>query len=298
MTLQMSARKGAMAAHRAAAAVSLSCLAIALSAGSALAGTAYQNGFNDPVGDEWSIQQITTSPSGEKFLGTMASEKLSLKLNKLVDHSHIVLACDLLVIGDWKGSTQQPPQKISIIIEGKKVVLDATFANEAGPGDRLSVQSYPYDANTKLTSVAGSGAYTIGTLGYHKIGGRGKDTIYRLVFTVQHSGPELTIEFEGAGLPESGAAVWGLDNVVVETFMFDLDAGFSPDLFGPGFGGPAGYGGSGGIGSNPLRDIPPNTGGGGGGDGGGGGGTPPHVPAPGAGVVLGLAGWSASRRRR
>ncbi|MBL0871712.1 MAG: hypothetical protein IBJ18_14165, partial [Phycisphaerales bacterium] len=241
--------RGAIQTASAVAAIAL----LAGFAGTSRANLAYQASFSKPVGDEWSIRQVSTAPSGEKFLGTLAGEKASLKLGKLADHSHAVIALDLIIIGNWKGSSAKVPHKVVITIDGKRVVLDSTFANDDG-SRRLS-QSYPYDVSFGVSSVPGSGAYTVGALGYGNTPGGGdvgNDSVYRLVFTIDHGGPTMDIDIEAQGLPEDGTAVWGIDNVAIELFKFNLESGaaslFTPESFSFG----SNYGSNNGIG--PLTD--------------------------------------------
>lgn len=281
----------------AAAIVTAACLAPA-----ALADLGYQNAFIKPIGEEWSSGSLETSPTGESFLGGLRNGSATLTIPKLNRHTHMVIAFDLYVIGDWRGRFGKDHHNFSLQLDDGRELLDTSFANpDAESG---FTQSYPEPFGDG-DHVGGEGAFRSNTLGF--VDGATslpRDNVYRIVLTVPHSSPTATLTFRAVNLPEITDASWGLDNVAIETYDMDNDTTSPPVAFSAGvdMGGFT-------LGSNPYNNPVPgggdSGGDGGGGGGGGGGGNPPpppgepnQVPAPTSALVLSLGLAAAGRRRR
>ncbi len=275
-------------------------------------GGAYSNNFDLLPREGWTEPRLTTSPSGESFLGPYDNEATELAITGLNEHTHLVLAVDLLVIGPW-GDTVPPGlesmQTWSLRVDDNDATLDSSFSNlrGEGPGADLPgvLQSYPDMAGGRVHDAT-RGSFTTNTLGY-TIRGE-SDTTYRLIVTAKHSGPVAKIRFAGAGL-RAGAHRWGIDNLHVFTYtMNPSEEGVDADVMGPGTVADFALRGFVAPGTNPESPYgnPPKRGGGGGGGGGppgggGGGGPPPpfmSVPAPGPAALIAAGALMMARRER
>ena len=161
-----------------------------------------------PAGAEWGGSSVTTSPSGERFLGTWSTGDVTLTLTDLPEHDEVVVEFDLYVIGSWNGHGE-PATGIDAMTfsTGDGVLLATTFSN--GPED---VQAYP-GAYPGTSNAALSGASGAANLGYVNDDGEDDDARYRVSFTIPHTGSSL--EFTAAGETTSAQELWGLDNVRV-----------------------------------------------------------------------------------
>src|SRR5437016_5141924 len=85
--------------------IGVGCLVLAADA--ARAGTpVYANDFEKGVGKEWSSDKVEATPRDMRhFLGPFASEKMTLKLEKLPPHQYVHVSLDLFIIGTWDGNT-------------------------------------------------------------------------------------------------------------------------------------------------------------------------------------------------
>ncbi len=271
----------------------------------------YTSTFDDPAGLQWSEGRLATAPKGERFLGTFGNESVKLALDNLPDHTHVVIALDLYIIGPWGGIGPLDPEGIpqalahewSMLLDKGEPVLRATFSNDDTFAGRQ--QSYP-DA-IEVRNPARRGAFKINELGYNDpFSLAPRDSIYRLYFTVKHSGPTATFTFAATGLNDDTVQRWGIDNVAIETYdmsplnMGDIDptgALHGGGLMGGGggdtnagpvgdpLGGPMGGGTppskKRGVDGNPPPTPPPST-----------------IPSPGAAVLLLMGGAAAAIRRR
>lgn len=295
----------------------VACLMVAAAAGLGVAGgahgqVAYQNAFLEAPSEtgsgQWSAGSLATSPSGQQFLGGFSNTATSLTVDRLPEHTHVLIGMDLVLIGAWTGNSGSGkagasvvPTRIRITTSDGNVLLDASFANE--DGTFTLTQSYPDPLRQDAKYNAGQGAWSNNQLGFTDAAtGSPRDSVYRVFFSFPHTSARVTVTIEADGLTE--AASWGLDNVVVETFMVPLESNLALGELGR----LASLGSGGGSGGSPAtggidKPGPSLGGGGGGGDGGGGGGggdpTPPTpVPGPGAAVIVTIGGAIALRRRR
>jgi hypothetical protein len=270
----------------------------------------YMNPFVRQPGKEWNVHDTETSPSGETFLGRMHNQTASLTVRNFPQHTHMVVAADVIVVGDWQGNAPDP-SRFGIKLSDGTVVLATSFATDGGAVD--ATQDYPGGSNGR--NLPGAGAAGVGTLGYKDAKtGAARDAVYRLVFTLPHTSAQETISFTVSGLRgDVSSASWGLDNVTVNTYdsanpiMFTAGGGGTAlgDAGALAMGNPSG-GTLGGyhqgdpLGNNPLiphdpgefPHLPDDPGGG------GGGGNPPVAPAPGALPALLVGAAVAMRRNR
>ncbi len=271
----------------------------------------YMNPFVRAPGSEWNVQKFETSPSGEMFLGRLHNQTASLTVKNFPQHTHMVLAADVVVVGDWQGNAPDP-SKFSIKLSDGTVVLATSFATDGGASD--ATQDYPGGSNGR--NLPGAGAAAVGSMGYKDAKtGVARDAVYRLAFTIPHTAAKETISFTVSGLRgDESKASWGLDNVSVSTFDAANPAGYAAgggntalgDAGALASGNPSG-GTIGGysrfdpLGNNPY--IPPTKPGEfphlpDGGGGGGGGGGPPVAPAPGTLPAILVGAAVAARRNR
>jgi hypothetical protein len=175
--------------------------------------TVYTQDFENPVGGEWSNTAREATPvGGREFLGRFGNGTVRLSLNTLPPHSVVTVSFNLFVIQSWDGEgtcNSSGPDLWNFAIPGVRTLLNTTFANFNG-----CAQSFP-DNFGAGSHPAYTGAAEIYTLGYSWLGTR-TDGVYRLTFTVPHSGSSIAMDFTGANLQGVGDESWGLDDVVVE----------------------------------------------------------------------------------
>jgi RHS repeat-associated protein len=191
--------------------------------------TVYQNDFQGSVGSEWSNTTVSTSPSGEKFLGQFDNNTVTLTLGSLPAHSSLTISFDLYIIRTWDGNnTTNGPDHWSLSVAGGPTLLDTTFSNNDGqnglPNERQAYPgSYPGASNPPRT-----GAVANNTLGY-KYNGNVIDATYHLTFTFPANSNSVTFKFAGSNLQGVTDESWGLDNVSVtadqtQTYQYDDDS--------------------------------------------------------------------------
>lgn len=173
--------------------------------------TLYFKDFNaGPAGSEWSTAQVSTSPSGQRFLGELGNSSTTLSLDSLPAHTQLVLDVDIYIIDSWNGNGGQgsasAPDIIEISVVGGAVLKRTTFSNK--PSD---VQAFPGDYPGGV-NPAGTGALGKSTLGYDQDPDHFGDSSYRLRLTFNHTGGSIAIRF--ASQQTSGQNErWGIDNV-------------------------------------------------------------------------------------
>ncbi|MGQ0627113.1 MAG: hypothetical protein ACT4PL_03325 [Phycisphaerales bacterium] len=205
----------------------LLALAIALAAAlpaHAQTGTHVQESFEEEILGNWSLPRRAIAPRGQNFLGTYANETNSLFVGDLPEHSHIVIAVDLYIIGPWRGSGTAEdllagftPCNWSLRVDDGREIVNSTFSNDTTPFG--AEQTYPRSTSER-PGRAMAGAFKIGSLGYPLTrDDRPQEAVYRLLYTLKHSGGSVRLDFTGSGLTDG--QVWGLDNLVVETYVQD-----------------------------------------------------------------------------
>lgn len=278
---------------------------VMMTAAALAGGASYSSTFDAFPAEGWSDPRWETAPTGQKFLGPYDNETTTLTISNLQDHTHVVIAVDVYIIGGWAGNEGELPSELSVTLDEDEQIFVATFSN-AEPGHGAT-QSYP-DGDLRAAHPARHGAFNTNTLGYlDRAGADLPDSTYRLVLSAKHSGPIANLKFRGSGLDPKTGARWALDNVSVYTYA--MANAPSADVFGrtealtDGFGGNTSGGslgfnppsGRGGIPGGPPPSMP--------------GGPPedppppnpndnPVIPSPGGATVGALALWWVSRRRR
>lgn len=155
-------------------------------------------------GSEWSSTIISTTPAGDRtFLGEFSNETVNLSIQALPTHSKVTVSFDLYVLNGWDGNGPFGPNRFSLTAAGVPPLLDTTFSNTQ------SSQSYP--GNYPSKNAAGTGALERNTL-FYPMG----DSVYRLKYTFNHTGPSLLLSFGADGLSGTSNEAWGLDNVEVQ----------------------------------------------------------------------------------
>lgn len=274
--------------------------------------TVYVSEFQNGSDVNWSLADLSTTPMGTPIKGPFTTQPVALTLEGLPEHSYLVVAFDLILVGDWTGDSGKDPMGLRVDLRTGPTLLDATFAREIPglPDEQQWQQSYPDPRGTR-SGPAGRAVFAAGLLGYTDSQGRPSDALYRIILPVKHNGASATFDFT-ALLPDSADGVfWALDNVVVQAFkMPDIPAltVVGPTSL-PGF--LAAAGGSvslepqaafmGELIGGALPSIPAAPGGPGGPPPPGGTPTPPTetvVPSPTGALLLTAAGVYALRRRR
>ncbi|MCA3003817.1 MAG: hypothetical protein LW650_11415 [Planctomycetaceae bacterium] len=188
--------------------------------------TVYVSSFHDGPDTNWSIADLSTTPVGTPIKGPFTNQAVALTLEGLPEHSYLVVAFDLILVGNWTGDSGPGPMGLRVDLRTGPTLLDATFARETPglPDDQQWQQSYPDPRGTR-SGPAGRAMFAAGLLGYTDSQGRPSDALYRIVLPVKHNGASATFDFTSM-LPESAKdAFWALDNVVVQAFrMPDIPA--------------------------------------------------------------------------
>lgn len=169
--------------------------------------TIYDTDFATSIGEEWTTDRTTTSPSGEQFLGEFGDNWISLSFEELPTHDEVSITFDLYVLRSWDGLSEEDSWVLEI--DGTPVI-STTFSNgeslQAWPGN------LPYASNP-----ARSGATSNETLGYwYETENDHSDSIYRVERAFFHEGEELVLDFAGNHLGELSDESWGIDNIEVK----------------------------------------------------------------------------------
>jgi hypothetical protein len=169
----------------------------------------YFEDFDGAAGPEWSSQQIAVAPVGERFLGLLNSESVTLTLSDLPAHQEVVIELDLHVIGSWDGNGNYPGGDYLRFRSGSLDFL-ATFSNDDGD-EQAYPQAYP------ASNPRGSGAMSVNTLGYGFSSDESdwEDSTYRVSFTISHALTTFSFTVTGT-MTSTGDEFWGLDNVRVK----------------------------------------------------------------------------------
>ncbi len=169
----------------------------------------YFTDFSSGAGPEWSNPQSTTAPSGEEHLGMFSSASTTLTLGNVPVHTEVIVEFDFYAIRSLDGSDSQfGPDIIEFSIDGA-LIKRTTFSNVYNPA--LS-QAYPGDYPA-AQNAAGTGAVSLGSLGYEQTAGQYTDAVYHIVFTETHTAGTIVFKVAGGGMDQWEG--WGLDNVRV-----------------------------------------------------------------------------------
>jgi hypothetical protein len=170
----------------------------------------YANNFSGPTVDShWNVHTISTSPSGERFLGEFLNQSVGLIITALPPHHKLVVTSDVYFIRSWDGTdTQWGPDNFKMMIDAT-TVLNTTISNVN------SNQNYPYNVGGPEVS-GGTGALAVNSLGYTYWAEQIPiDATYRFSYTVNHTASVAVIQWAGSGLQYLADESWGLDNVHV-----------------------------------------------------------------------------------
>lgn len=117
----------------------------------------YTNDFKQTVGDEWTSNDTTSSPRGNRtMLGLFENETVSLSLDDLPSHDVLLVSYDLIIAGSWNGDhAGQGPDKWSFGLQGNEPVLDTTFSNTDNsiPTNQNPVDGRDVDGNGTISSL-------------------------------------------------------------------------------------------------------------------------------------------------
>lgn len=169
----------------------------------------YFNPFADSIRSEWSLASATTSPSGQRFLGELSNDNVTLSLTALPAHTALVLEFDLYILASWNGNAELPvagsPDILEFAVAGDTMLKRTTFSNK--PRDN---QAYPGDF-PGASHPATTGALATNSLGYPPGPDYFGDSVYRVRLVFPHTSGIITLQFNGnhSGQIER----WGLDNV-------------------------------------------------------------------------------------
>lgn len=185
----------------------------------------YSQGFEGPVGLEWSTSATAVTPVGNRrFLGEFGNEAVTLRLSNLPAHNHLTVSFELLAIRTWDGNRGGPDVWKLEVVDGP-VLLDTTLSVPLGGFYRW--QAYP--GNRPGSSYpAGTAAAELNTLGYLYQGSRA-DMVLRPTLTFPHVAGSVTLRFSGANLQAIADESWGIDNVRVTTGSAPRVSFTSPD---------------------------------------------------------------------
>jgi ankyrin repeat protein len=191
----------------------------------------YSNKFSsDRVGPEWTtlpqqgaqqaeLHVATTPRGGRRFLGELGSQTARLTLANLPAHRAVSLMFDLYILGGWEGNNlNSGPDVWTLSLLDGPMLLRTTFANSAGVFNaNVHLQAYPgtYPGDHY---GCGTGTTEANALGYMaNVEGQQipADSVYRLSYTVAHTGPTLTLDFSATGLQGLDSQGWGLANLQV-----------------------------------------------------------------------------------
>lgn len=169
----------------------------------------YFNDFNaGPVGAEWSFTSTETSPSGQRFLGSLGNGVVTLNLGP-VAAGLITLDFDFYAIRslDGNGPAGGGPDLFQFQI-GSGPIATTSFDNFGA-----SSQMFP-SLNGTGTNIPGSGAIATNSLGY-TFSGQFADAIYHITLATNHAGGNLFITFTSLQTQGADDEAWGIDNVRV-----------------------------------------------------------------------------------
>ena len=174
-------------------------------------GFEYRNSFSAPVGKEWSVTTISTTPVGNHpFLGEFNNNTVKLTLANLPPHLKITVNLDLYIIQDWHGNG--PPADIWSVIDENGPIFSTTFAQD--PNSTQYTQSYPLGYPSTTLNAMRTGATAQNNLGY-TFNGVPMDSTYHIVLPCNHTDSTLTLQFQGAVSQPIASQGWGIRDIEV-----------------------------------------------------------------------------------
>lgn len=190
----------------------------------------YADFSEDRVGAEWTtypqpgaqqggLRVSTTPRGGRRFLGELGSQIVRLSLADLPPHREVSLYFDLYILRTWDGNNLNAgPDVWSLSLPDGPILLRTTFCNTVGIlNSNVRMQAFPGEYPGDHNECQ-DGAVEKNTLGYTgEIEGKQvpMDTVYRLSYTLPHTGSTLKLDFAATGLEPLDNESWGLTNVRV-----------------------------------------------------------------------------------
>ncbi|MFC1997304.1 GEVED domain-containing protein [Chloroflexota bacterium] len=201
----------------------------------------YEDDFEDGSALDWcESYPISSAPNGANFLGEFNNKKVCIDFSGIPDHKRVIIEYDLYLIRSWDGNVKilnraemfkvMSPGDLRIgpdiwmfDIDGQNQ-LNTTFSNwndttQAFPG------SYPGNSYPSFT-----GAEAVNQLGYF-FNHYPEDSIYHFRFVLDHTDPNLLLEFMASGLQNIKDESWGIDNVKVTIDANQTNRIFLPLVF-------------------------------------------------------------------
>ena len=169
----------------------------------------YCQNFEGNVGSEWSTQQTSVTPIGNrKFLGEFGNNTATLSLNSLPSHSQVEVSFDIFVLRSWDGNGSYG-EIFNLTAQPNQTILNTTFSSQAANNRQSYPENYPGGDFPALT-----GAIEHNTLGY-LFNGSAEDSVYHITKTFSHTGNTIQLDFSGINLEDLGNESWGIDNVCI-----------------------------------------------------------------------------------
>jgi hypothetical protein len=192
----------------------LPALAALAIAGSAQAGTLYQNDFSTNAAGFTGGGALESSLVGsEQYLGALTQGATAVLTLDTAGVSSVTLNFDLYTILSLDGNTAGTgPDFFKVGITGGPVLLNETFSN-------FSFQTQSYGPNASDPGRTGSDAALYGHLGYfwrpEVYFPDGGDATYHFSYTFAPTGASTTISFFGNATQAFEDERFGIDNVSV-----------------------------------------------------------------------------------
>jgi len=176
----------------------------------------YGNDFSGAVGTEWSSQNVTLSPNGQRFLGEFQNRTVTLTLNQLPPHTKVTLEFDFYAIDTWDGNNPTDgPDVFTVSVQNGPVLKATTFSTVKQPGYE---QAFP--GNYPGSSFAPASGGRANVLGYPPNNNNSAeflgDAVFSLPFTFDHTGGAVVVVFRvNANTTSLTDERWGIDNIRV-----------------------------------------------------------------------------------
>ncbi|MGF1634360.1 MAG: fibronectin type III domain-containing protein, partial [Phycisphaerae bacterium] len=164
----------------------------------------------------WSNTTITTSPSGEKFLGRFGdSDSVDFTMADVSAGDGYKLTFDFYAINSWDGDLEDDdgyygPDSFEVTV-GEETT-SWTFRNITDERSQyFATQSYPSPGSDPTTGAAATGVLGY-TFNYGPVSGV-SDAKYEIEIEFDHPGGDLTVAFAGDLTQPKADESWGIDNV-------------------------------------------------------------------------------------
>ncbi|MFZ6026726.1 MAG: cadherin domain-containing protein [Chloroflexota bacterium] len=182
----------------------------------------YFEDFESPIGGEWCIDRLSTTPSGRRFLGELSNETACLTLDNLPAYApYVTVSLDFYAIRSVDGDRVEKLPGMPFLREFPDYIVGPDVWQFTADGSTLlhttfsnwpdATQAYPGNLPS-AGHPAWTGAAEIDSLGY-VWGTSVKDAVYHLTFTFAHTGSTLQLDFSALGLQDIADESWGIDNV-------------------------------------------------------------------------------------